>query len=342
MTTVLSFMILFSSCEKKERYEAEFLNAFDTVTRIVSYMDDEEEFKKFSELIYNDLFEYHRLFDIYNDYENLNNIKTINDNAGIRPVKVDRKIIDLLIFSKEAYALTNAKCNVALGSILEIWHDYREAGIDDIENASLPPMSMLESAMQHTDINDVIIDVEASTVYLADPKMSVDVGAVAKGYAVEQVCKRAEELGYTSALIGVGGNIRAIGDKNGEGAPWNVGIQNPDTQNAEPTLIMVDIIGKSVVTSGNYERYYMVEGKKYHHIIDPETLMPAGYFESITIITVDSGIADELSTAIYCMPYEQGLAIIDSLPDTEAFWVFTDGTIKYSDNFESYISAESK
>jgi len=85
-----------------------------------------------------------------------------------------------------------------------------------------------------------------------------------------------------------------------------------------------------------------VDGKKYHHIIDPETLMPAGYFESVSIITIDSGIADELSTAIYCMPYEQGLSLIGSFPDTEAFWVFPDGTIKYSANFESYISSESQ
>lgn len=334
---VLSLIITLTACKKNVRYGAEFLNVFDTVTQIISYMDSKEEFEKFSALIHDELYEYHRLFDIYNDYENLNNIKTINDNAGIEPVKVDQRIIDLLIFSKDAYIRTDGKCNIALGSVLKIWHQYREEGIDNPVNASLPTMNMLQSAVAHTDIDKVIIDTEASTVYLADPEMSLDVGAVAKGYAVEQVCKNAEKQGYTSALVSVGGNVRAIGNKDGEGLPWSVGIQNPNSDSDQSTIIMVDIIGNSVVTSGIYERYYTVSGKNYHHIIDPETLMPADYFKSVSIICGDSGLADELSTAIFCMHYEQGLALINALSDTEALWVFPDNSIKYSSNFETFI-----
>ncbi|MHB1154756.1 MAG: FAD:protein FMN transferase [Eubacteriales bacterium] len=337
MLIVLLFVINITACNKNVRYEAEFLNVFDTMTKIISYTDSKEEFEKLSALIHDNLYEYHQLFDIYNNYENLNNIKTINDKAGIEPVKVDRRIIDLLLFSKDAYIRTNGKCNIALGSVLKIWHQYREEGIDDFENASLPPISMLQSAMNHTDINKVIIDTEASTIYLADPEMSLDVGSVAKGYAVEQVCKNAEKQGYTSVLVSVGGNVRAIGNKDGEGLPWSVGIQNPNSESDQLTITMVDIIGRSVVTSGIYERYYTVSGKNYHHIIDPETLMPAEYFKSISIICSDSGLADELSTAIFCMPYEQGLAVINALSDTEALWVFPDDTIKYSANFETFI-----
>lgn len=334
---VLSLIFSMTACKKNVRYEAEFLNVFDTVTQIISYMDSKEEFEKFAALIHDDLYEYHRLFDIYNDYENLNNIKTINDRAGIEPVKVDRRIIDLLLFSKDAYIRTEGQCNIALGSVLKIWHQYREEGIGDAVNASLPSQDMLQSAMAHTDIDKVIIDTDASTVFIADPEMSLDVGAVAKGYAVEQVCKNAEKQGYTSALISVGGNVRAIGNKDGQGMPWNVGIQNPSLQSDQASITIVNIIGKSVVTSGIYERYYTVNGKNYHHIIDPETLMPADYFQSVSIICIDSGLADELSTAIFCMPYEQGLAVINALPDTEALWVFPDNSIKYSADFETYI-----
>ncbi|MDD4772635.1 MAG: FAD:protein FMN transferase [Eubacteriales bacterium] len=325
------------SCDNRFRYEAEFLNVFDTVTQIISYMDSRQEFEEFSGLIYDELYEYHRLYDIYNDYPGLNNIKTINDNAGKEAVTVDQKIIDMLLFSKEAYIKTGGKCNIALGSVLEIWHSYREKGIYDHENASLPPIELLQSAMEHTDINKIIIDTEDSTVYLSDPEMSLDVGAVAKGYAVEEVCKNAEEQGYTSALVSVGGNIRAIGDKDGKSLPWSVGIQNPDPDGNEPLITMVDIVGKSVVTSGIYERYYTVDGKNYHHIIDPETLMPADYYISVSIICRDSGIADVLSTAIFCMPFQESFDLINTLDDTEAFWVFPDNTVKYSENFASYI-----
>ncbi len=334
---ILSFIFTLTSCKNDVRYEAEFLNVFDTLTQIISYKNDKENFQELSDFIYNELYKYHQLFDIYNNYENINNIKTINDNAGKKPVKVDRKIIDLLLFSKEAYIKSEGECNVALGSVLKIWHRYRENGIDDPVNASLPPVDLLHSAAEHTDIDKVIIDTKESTVFLEDPEMSLDVGAVAKGYAVEQVCKKAENQGYTSVLLSVGGNVKAIGSKDGEGSPWNVGIQNPNRESIQPTLINVNIIAKSVVTSGVYERYYAVDGERYHHIIDPETLMPADYFQSVSIICDDSGMADILSTAVFCMPYEDGLVFINSLPDAEAFWVFKDNSVKYSENFDNYM-----
>lgn len=345
MKKILSLLIVIilagssSACgiNKAKRYEAEFLQMFDTITKIISYMDSKEEFNKLSVLIYDSLNEYHKLYDIYHDYDGINNIKTINDKAGTEPVKVDRKIIDLLIFSKEAYIRTNGKCNAALGSVLEIWHKYREEGINDPENASLPPEDILKSAMEHTDIDKIIIDEKASTVYLADAEMSLDVGAVAKGYAVEQVCETVKAQGYTSVLISVGGNVKAVGGRNSNVIPWDVGIQNPDTESDKPMLFEVNDIDKSVVTSGNYERYYTVDGVEYNHIINPETIMPATYFRSVTIICSNSGIADELSTAIFCIPYEQGLEIINNIADTEAVWVFPDNSIKYSENFKQYI-----
>ena len=174
------------SCAKKAnvRYEAEFLVLFDTLTKIVAYMPDKDEFTAFSQFIYDNLKEYHQLYDIYHDYEGINNIKTINDHAGISPVKVDKRIIDLLALAKEKYKLTNGKFNVALGAVLKIWHDYREAGLDDPDNAQLPPLKDLKAAAQHTNIDDVVIDTVQSTVYLRDKKMSLDVGAIGKGYAV--------------------------------------------------------------------------------------------------------------------------------------------------------------
>jgi len=329
----------FAACSgpKKVRYEAEFLVLFDTVTKVVAYTSSKEEFNKYSQLIYDSLKEYHELYDIYNDYDGINNIKTINDNAGIKPVKVDKKIIDLLIFSKKGYKNTNGKMNIAFGSVLEIWHDYRTEGNDDPENAKLPPMDKLEAAKKHTDINKVIIDEVESTVFLSDPKMSLDVGAVGKGYATEQVSQIAMKNGLTSGLISVGGNVRTIGNKGESRELWNIGIQNPNKDANESMLKVAYLKDLSLVTSGDYERYYTVDGKNYHHIIDPETLFPAGYFTAVTIICKDSGFADVLSTAVFNMPFEQGLKFIDSLPDTEALWVLKNGEIKYSANFKDLI-----
>ena len=321
--------------EDKKRYEAEVLMLFDTVTQVIGYTDNEEEFNEQVNLIYDNLEEYHQLYDIYNSYDGINNVKTINDQAGIAPVKVDGRIIDLLLFSKEAYEMTGGKVNVALGAVLRIWHEHREAGIEDPENATLPDMDQLMKASEHTDISKVIIDEENSTVYLTDPKMSLDVGAIAKGYATEQVSKMAEKNGFASALISVGGNVRSIGVR-GDGTPWKVGIQNPIDQSGED-ISKVNLTDAALVTSGVYERYYVVNGKNYHHIIDPDTLYPADYYASVTILCPDSGLADALSK-VFIMPFDQGLALIESLPDTEAVWVFPNGEVKTSSHFEDYIS----
>ena len=166
----LAMLLNLMACgQRRKRFEAEFLVLFDTVTRIVAYMPDKEEFAVFAQLFYDNLEEYHRLYDIYNNYDGINNIKTINDNAGIEPVKVDQRIIDLLLIAKRMYVQTDGKFNVAYGAVLSIWHNYRTRGMDDPENAQLPPLADLQAAALHTDISDVVIDEANATVYLADP-----------------------------------------------------------------------------------------------------------------------------------------------------------------------------
>jgi thiamine biosynthesis lipoprotein len=328
-----------ASCgqRKVSRYEATFLQLFDTKTTIVAYTDDKKEFEKYSRLIYDKLNEYHQLYDIYNNYDGINNLKTVNDNAGRSPVKVDKRIIDLLQFSKQWYEKTGGKVNVAFGSVLRIWHDYRQRGIDDPDSAQLPPMDMLEEAARHTDINRIIINEEESTVYLEDPEMSIDVGSIAKGYATEQVSRIAAEAGFTSGLISVGGNVRAIGTKKAGAEQWNVGIQNPEESEDMPNLHILNISDASLVTSGIYERYYTVGGINYHHIIDPDTLFPSTGYKSVSILCRDSGIADALSTAVFNMDIGDGMKFIESLDGVEAFWVLDSGEFKYSSHFADYI-----
>jgi thiamine biosynthesis lipoprotein len=196
-------------------------------------------------------------------------------------------------------------------------------------------MEQLKEAAKHTDINQVIIDEKNSTVYLQDPEMSLDVGGIAKGYATEQVARIAEKNGFTSGLISVGGNVRSIGVR-GDGTSWKVGVQNPFDKNGAD-ISKVDLTNAALVTSGIYERYYTVNGKNYHHIIDPDTLFPADYFASVSILCADSGKADALSK-IFNMPFEQGLALVESMPDVAALWVFPDGHVEMSSRFKNYVS----
>lgn len=336
---IITLAMSIPACGKpdKTRYEAEFLGVFDTVTQIVGYAVSKDDFSMHVQKIQDNLKEYHQLYDIYNNYEGINNLKTINDQAGIQPVKVDSKIIDLLLFSREAYELSNGKINVAYGAVLKVWHEYRIKGIENPEEAEIPSIELLEEKKEHTNIKDMIIDQEASTVYLQDPEMSLDVGAIGKGYATEMVSLAAIKEGLADGMISVGGNVRTFGGKGNKKEPWKVGIQNPDSEGENAFLELLYLKNKSLVTSGDYQRYYTVDGKRYHHIIDPETLMPADYFTAVTIVCQHSGLADALTTAIYNMNYEDGAEFIEGLDGVEALWLLKDGTIRYSTYFQDYM-----
>ncbi len=341
VSVFLSVAILLSICgcsKKKTKYSAEYYEFFDTLAQIIIYTDSENQFNNYKELFYNYIKKYHELYDIYNNYDEITNIKSINDNAGIEPVKVDKEVLDLLIFAKEEYAKTNGSVNVAMGSVLEIWHYYREKSADKPNEAELPLKSELKEAAKHTNIDDVMIDEKNSTVFLKDAKMSLDVGSVAKGYATEQLCRILRENGVENALISLGGNVRAIGGKPEGDGSWKVGIQNPRGYSEQESILSVKIKDMSVVTSGDYQRFYTVKGVEYHHIIDPETLMPSRYFSSVTIITNNSAEADALSTAVFNMPLNVGKKYINSLENTEAFWILKNGDLVYSDSFNNYIN----
>ncbi len=329
--------------EAYKKYSSTFLDTFDTVTQVVGYTETEEEFNGYAEKIHERMLELHKLYDKYNDYEGINNIKTINDNAGVKPVKVSKDIIDLILFSKKMYEDVGTQTNIAMGSVLEIWHEYRDEAEADPKNAKIPPMDDLLAASEHTDIDKVIVDVDSSTVYLNDPLMSLDVGAVAKGYATEVVVREITEEGFKSGIISAGGNIRAFGKPmDGIRHKWGVGIQNPDSAigNSEESILeTVFLTDASVVTSGDYQRFYMVGDKVIHHLIDPKTLMPGDYFRAVSVVTADSGKADFLSTTVFLLSYEEGRQLVESLDGVEAMWVFKDGRIETTDGMKQIMKS---
>lgn len=339
---------IFTGCRKEtvseyNKYSDTFFDSFDTLTQVVGYTKSEEEFKVYFDKIHSRFQELHKLYDKYNDYEGINNIKTINDNAGIKPVKVDMKIIDLIIFAKDWNKRTGGRTNIAMGSVLSIWHDYREEGIDAPQNAKLPPLEVLQEAAKHTDIDKVIVDAANSTVYLADERMSLDVGAIAKGFATEIVAKEIQALGFTSGIISPGGNVRVLGKPlDGIRERWGIGIQDPEKMivTAEENLLdTIFVNNTSVVSSGDYQRYYVVDGKVIHHLIDPDTLMPGEYYRAITIVTEDSGLADFLSTTAFLLPYEKSRSLVESLAGVEAVWVMPDGKVYATEGMKKIMKS---
>lgn len=310
------------------RYEASFLSLFDTVTTMVGYADSEEAFRETARRIHDELEVYHQLFDIYNEYPGVTNLKIVNDLAGRQAVTVDRKIIDLLLFCKQMEQTTGGAVNVAMGSVLSLWHEARNDGIHNPSLAELPDMDALREAAAHTDLDDVILDEAACTVRFADPALKLDVGAVAKGYAAEQVCRTAP----AGLLVSVGGNVCGTGPKP-DGSNWVVGLQDPDS---DGNLHTVYVDRGSVVTSGDYQRYYTVDGVQYHHIIDPDTLMPGTKWRAVSVLCADSGVGDALSTALFLLDQPAGQALLEQF-DAEAMWLDGDGNEYFSPGFQQRL-----
>ena len=306
-------------------------NYFDTVSYVYTYAGDSDEaFEKNAEEVFGILGYYHQLFDIYHEYSGVTNLCTINKNAGGEAMEVDSELIDFLLYAKRLYGITGGEMNVMMGSVLKLWHDARTAG------TYVPDMDKLTAEKALTDISLLEIDEENNTVRIAKAGASLDVGALGKGYATEKAAEHLENKGVTSYVLNIGGNIRIIGTKP-DGSGWKTGITNPHDKDTYANYINISDI--SCVTSGDYERFYTVEGKKYHHIIDKDTLMPSDYFSSVTILTNDSGLADALSTALFSMSYEDGLALLENIPDeVDVLWICKDGTQIMTKGFAKYLA----
>ena len=308
---------------------------FDTVSYIYSYANDsEKDFEANCDGVSDILEEYHRLFDIYYEHSGINNLRTLNLNAGKDPIKVDQKLIDFLLYAKELYATTNGEMNVMMGSVLALWHDCREAASTSTAQASIPAKDALDTAALHTDISLLEIDTVNSTVRITDPEARIDVGALGKGYATEMAAQYLKSKGVNGYVLNIGGNIRIVGHKP-DGSGWGTGIKNP--QDPSQYALKLTIADTSCVTSGDYERFYLVDGVRYHHIIDKDTLLPSDYFRSVSVITENSGLADALSTALFTMSYEDGLALVNKIGGVEVLWIKADGTQLYTEGLSALI-----
>lgn len=350
----LSMMMIMTGCSKKYELMSHYITGpFDTITTYMSYVSSEEEFNEQCDYIEEQLNYYDQLFDKYNTYNGMNNLKTINDNAGKKAIEVDQPLIDLLNLSIERNRKISSKVNIAFGSVINIWHDYREEAESHDGVGTVPSDEELEKANQHTSIDSIEIDEKKKTVYINDALASIDVGATAKGYAIELIKDGLIEMGVDNFLLSGGGNVASHGQrkiqKEGEfylddcADKFCVGIESPqdgnyaasaDDPDSENEAVLV-VQGESIVTSGDYQRFYQdVNGVRYHHLIDPETLYPAVHFRSVSIITEDSGLADFLSSAVFLMEYEEGLKLVNSLDGVEAIWLLEDGKIKMSDGLK--------
>ena len=305
-----------------EKHSETVYDYFDTVTTFLAYTKDEEEFNHYMKVLKDELKIYHELYNSYDAFDGVNNFRTINDNAGKKPVKVDPKVIELIEYSKKMYELTNGKINIAMGSLLGLWHDYREMSIDHPDKAAIPAESMLVKASKHKDIDSIEVDEKAGTVFIKDPDVKIDIGAIGKGYATKIIAHKLEAEGLKHGILSVGGDDVLIGDNpQSDNSFFRIAIQNPDLEDKDnPYSSIVTLKNTSVVTSGDYQRYFMVNGKRYHHIIDPATMYPSTRWRSVSVILDDIAKADTISTYLFIIDQKEGLEFAKKV-GAQVMWI---------------------
>lgn len=282
-----------------------------------------EEFDSYVAIVKESFTHYNQLFDQYHAYDGINNVYTLNHEAYKNPVKVDTELVDLITYSL-SFNEKDTAFDITQGKLLDIWHTYREEGLEknaQQESGRLPGNEEIQEARTHSGSDK--IQIEGNTIRFTDSQFQIDLGGIAKGYATEQTAKKLKEEGLHTGFINAGGNVVLIGHKSNEA--WKIGIQDPDKQTSLLRLESSDPL--AIVTSGDYQRNYEVDGVQYAHIIDPKTGYPPRYHRSVTIFCKDSTLADALSTALFCMSLEDGQKFIqENYPDVGVVWIDSKGS----------------
>ncbi len=320
----ISFVIL-TSCSKAERVrQSEFM--LDTICTITVYNEKNKE-KTADELI-------SEAFELCSDYEDTlsrtiegSDVYRIN-NSGGQPVEVSDATIEILETARHYSELSDGALDITTAPLSIRW-DF------DGEEPHVPPADEIEALRSKIDYTKVKI--EGNTVTLESPAEAIDLGAIAKGYIADKLADYLRENGVTSATISLGGNLYAIGSNELENRPFYLGIQDPKADDGS-ILGYVTTSDKSLVTSGDYQRFFIEDGIRYHHILDPKTGYPADSgLCSVTIISDKSVDGDALSTSCFVLGLDSGMELINSLDGIDAVFIDNDGNMYFSDGFDGEI-----
>jgi len=244
-------------------------------------------------------------------------ISKVNREGGTHPVKISRELFKLLQVSVEYSELTRGAFDITYASVGYLY---------DFKKGVHPDQKAIDQALPGINWRHMVLDEKKTTVFFTRPGMRIDLGGIAKGYSVDRGIEILQKQGITRAMVNAGGDTRIIGDRFGK--PWVVGVRDPDHEGK--VFLRLPLTDTAFSTSGDYERYFDENGKRFHHIIDPKTGDSARKCRSVTIISGNATRTDALTKSVFIMGPEEGIAFIDTLPDVDAVAVAPDGKVIYS------------
>ena len=248
----------------------------------------------------------------------------VNHNAAVKAIKVHPDLFDLIKIGKNHSCASNSFLNIAIGPIVQTWR----IGFKDVK---VPTKQEIDNLLEITDPNQIILNEEEQSVYLARKGMAINLGALAKGYIADLMIEYLKKRGVDAGLINLGGNVLAFGDaKHNQDLMWRIGIQNP-VETRGNHLFTIGIKNQSVVTSGIYERNYTENGKTYHHILNPKTGYPVETnVAGLSIISRKSVDGEIWTTRLFGKDIKDILEEVNNLPDIECVIVTTEGKVYYT------------
>jgi thiamine biosynthesis lipoprotein len=264
--------------------------------------------------------EFDRLEALLSVWHDGSDVVRMNKNAGITPVPVSQDTITVLREAAEASALTRGKFDITFGALSDIWR------FDHDQDNIVPDRQLIEIRLTRIDYRAVQIDGTAQTAFISRPNMKVHLGGIGKGYAVDRAAALLKQRGLADFLIQSGGDLYVAGSNGG--TPWKLAIADP--RGTHEPFATLQISDGTFSTSGDYERSFMKDGKRYHHLIDPDFGEPARGCRSVTIVTSRAVLADVLSTGVFIMGPADGMALIEQLPDVEGVIVTADNEVLIS------------
>jgi thiamine biosynthesis lipoprotein len=264
--------------------------------------------------------EMQRIDHLMSTYKEDSEISRINRLAASEPVTISAELLQLLVRSLRMSEITDGAFDITYASAGHLY---------DFRRKVKPSADALAATLPTIDYRHVVLDQANNSVRFLRPGVRIDLGGIAKGHAVDRAIALLQARGIKHALVSAGGDSRIIGDHRGR--PWMVGIRDP--RQKEDVVAVVPLSNTAISTSGDYERYFEVNGVRYHHIINPDSGQPVRGIRSVTVVGPDSTTMDALSTSVFVMGIKRGLALVESLPDVEAVIVDADGKMHYSSGF---------
>ena len=264
------------------------------------------------------------------DYDPDSLLSKVNKEAFETPVAVDEELFEVLSASIEYSRLSGGAFDITVGPVVQLWRKAKETG-------TAPTDEQLQRAKESVGYQNLILDVENHTVQFAKEGMFLDLGGIAKGYAVDKAVEILKNAGLKGGMVDIGGNLRCFGTPANHIKHWYIGLQDP--AHDENILLKLKMNDRAVATSGDYRRFVVVNGQKYSHIINPATANSAQSLSSVTIITSTAMAADAFSTIVSVMGDKKGLGLIESIPDTEAILIphSSELTFEKTTGAEQYI-----